>query len=406
MPAPAYDVVLLDIEGTTTPISFVHDVLFPYITANVRQFLESRWDDSGVQHHVRAIAEQANADVEAGITSAVGINLGTDSPAEVQRKVLANVEWQMAADRKVGALKGLQGYMWRFGYESGELQGVMFSDAVDAIRRWVREGRRVFIYSSGSVEAQKLIFGFSDHGDLLGYIAGHYDTRVGAKVESGSYAAIASDIGASPERILFVSDSIREIQAADEAGLQAVLSVRPGNVPVNKTSKLDKIGESGIVKKSGRKKITAKEKRQLKIYDIPEEARRFELFLPLHRLWSKYISSLLGDNDITGLIADSKQQQQLFGRLIKADLHGAKLAVERSKCPNFVGISGIVAQETKNAFKIITEDDRLVVVPKARCVFALQLPSNDQCLIYGDQFMYRASERASKKFKAKPTVDL
>ncbi|KAJ2829004.1 enolase-phosphatase E1 [Coemansia erecta] len=233
MPAPAYDVVLLDIEGTTTPISFVHDVLFPYITANVRQFLESRWDDSGVQHHVRAIAEQANADVEAGITSAVGINLGTDSPAEVQRKVLANVEWQMAADRKVGALKGLQGYMWRFGYESGELQGVMFSDAVDAIRRWVREGRRVFIYSSGSVEAQKLIFGFSDHGDLLGYIAGHYDTRVGAKVESGSYAAIASDIGASPERILFVSDSIREIQAADEAGLQTVLSVRPGNVPVS-----------------------------------------------------------------------------------------------------------------------------------------------------------------------------
>ncbi|KAJ2501025.1 RNase P/RNase MRP complex subunit [Coemansia sp. RSA 1972] len=174
----------------------------------------------------------------------------------------------------------------------------------------------------------------------------------------------------------------------------------------DKTSKLGKIGDAGIGKKGGRKKITAKEKRQLKIYDIPEEARRYELFLPLHRLWTKYINSLFGDRDIASQLADAKQQQQALGRLIKADLHGAKLAVERSKCPNFVGISGIVAQETKNAFKLITPDDRLVVVPKTRCVFALELSPDSQCLIYGDQFMYRASERAAKKFKPKPTVDL
>ncbi|KAJ1836074.1 RNase P/RNase MRP complex subunit [Coemansia sp. RSA 2711] len=172
-------------------------------------------------------------------------------------------------------------------------------------------------------------------------------------------------------------------------------------------SKPGRVGSNmEIARRSQRKRITAKEKRRLKIYELPAEARRYALFLPLHRLWTKYISTLLGDKDVAEQMADLKQQQQLLGRLLKADLHGAKLEVERSKCPNFVGLAGIVAQETKNAFKLITQDDRLVVVPKARCVFTLHLPSDAQCLIYGDQFMYRASERASKKFKPRPSVDL
>ncbi|KAJ2481486.1 enolase-phosphatase E1 [Coemansia sp. RSA 2131] len=231
MASNKYDVVLLDIEGTTTPISFVHDVLFPYVTNNVKQFFESRWDDPSVQTHVRALAEQAAADIAAGTNPCVAINLD-DNAEDVQRQVLENIELQMRADRKVGALKALQGYMWRFGYERGELQGVVFTDAVDAVRMWTRAGRRVFIYSSGSVEAQKLIFGFSDHGNLLEYVEGHYDTRVGAKVDDTSYTAIVRDIGVCPDRVLFVSDSIRELQAADKAGLQTILSVRPGNAPV------------------------------------------------------------------------------------------------------------------------------------------------------------------------------
>ncbi|KAJ1732367.1 RNase P/RNase MRP complex subunit [Coemansia biformis] len=166
-----------------------------------------------------------------------------------------------------------------------------------------------------------------------------------------------------------------------------------------------RIGEPATARITGRKKITAKEKRQLKIYEIPEEARKHELFLPLHRLWSKYIESLLGQN-VEAQMADAKQWQQVLGRLIKADLHGAQMSVVRAKCPNFVGIEGIVAQETKNTFKLITRDDRLVVVPKPRCVFELELPSGVRCLVYGDQFKYRASERASKKFKPRQTIDL
>ncbi|KAJ2764233.1 RNase P/RNase MRP complex subunit [Coemansia nantahalensis] len=166
-----------------------------------------------------------------------------------------------------------------------------------------------------------------------------------------------------------------------------------------------RVGEPAAARVAGRKKITAKERRQLKIYDIPEEARRYELFQPLHRLWSKYVESLLGQ-DVGALLADPKQRQQLLGKLIKADLHGARMSVVRSKCPNFVGCGGIVAQETKNTFKLITEDDRLVVTPKTGCVFGLELPSGHECLLYGDQFKYRASERASKKFKPRQTVDL
>ncbi|KAJ2522705.1 enolase-phosphatase E1 [Coemansia sp. RSA 2049] len=238
MSSALYDVVLLDIEGTTTPISFVHDVLFPYVTNNVKEFLEQRWGDPEVQTHVRAIAEQANKDVDAGIASAVPIDLGAleagqQSVADVRQGVLANIEWQMKADRKIGALKGLQGYMWRFGYEDGELKGVIYDDAVEAIQRWTKNGRKVYIYSSGSVEAQKLIFGYTNHGDLLPYISGHYDTKVGSKVMASSYSAIAKDIGQAPERILFVSDNINEIHAASSAGMQTVVSIRPGNAPID-----------------------------------------------------------------------------------------------------------------------------------------------------------------------------
>ncbi|KAJ2006374.1 enolase-phosphatase E1 [Coemansia thaxteri] len=233
MDATGYDVVLLDIEGTTTPISFVHEVLFPYVADSVAEFLATRWADEEVQTHVQAIARQANEDVAAGIASAVGIDLDADSSDEIRRKVLANIEWQMKADRKIGALKGLQGYMWRFGFESGQLKGAMYPDAVQAMKRWHESGKRIFIYSSGSVEAQKLIFGFSDHGDLQDYISGYYDTKVGPKTSAASYSNIAQDIGLHPTRILFISDNILEIQAAALAELQVRISVRPGNAAIS-----------------------------------------------------------------------------------------------------------------------------------------------------------------------------
>ncbi|KAJ2784773.1 enolase-phosphatase E1 [Coemansia javaensis] len=232
MATDGYDAVLLDIEGTTTPISFVHDELFPYVARSVAEFLEARWGEPEVQAHVRAIAEQANKDVAAGIADAVAVDLAADSAEEARRKVLANIEWQMKADRKIGALKDLQGYMWKFGFEGGELRGAMYPDAVAAMKRWAGAGRKVYIYSSGSVEAQKLIFGYTTHGSLLGLISGYYDTKVGAKIDASSYAAIAADIGLAPGRVLFVSDNVNEIRAADEAGMQTVVSVRPGNTPI------------------------------------------------------------------------------------------------------------------------------------------------------------------------------
>ncbi|KAJ2785096.1 enolase-phosphatase E1 [Coemansia interrupta] len=231
-----YDIVLLDVEGTTTPISFVHEVLFPYILDNVDQFLKAKWRDPVVQEHVRAIADQTNKDAQAGIVHATPIDLDADTPEVIRQKVAANVNWQMKADRKIAALKGLQGYMWRFGYASGQLQGVMFDDAVEAIKRWSTDCK-VFIYSSGSVEAQKLIFGYSDHGDLLPYISGHYDTNIGSKQESQSYTKIAEDIGVLPKRILFISDNENEIYAADQAGFQTVVSVRPGNPLLTEATK-------------------------------------------------------------------------------------------------------------------------------------------------------------------------
>lgn len=235
-----YDFILLDIEGTTTPISFVHEVLFPYVVNTASEFLTSRWDDPQVQTHIRAIATQANHDHQEGVADAISIDLDSDGQSQIIDKVLVNIEWQMKADRKIGALKGLQGYMWRFGYESGQLQGVIYDDVVEALSRWTTQEepkKKVYIYSSGSVEAQKLIFGYSDHGNLLGYISGHYDTQIGAKIDKESYARIAMDILGSgeidPSRILFISDSISEIRAANAAGLQTIVSIRPGNAPLS-----------------------------------------------------------------------------------------------------------------------------------------------------------------------------
>ncbi|KAJ2445568.1 RNase P/RNase MRP complex subunit, partial [Coemansia sp. RSA 2424] len=125
-------------------------------------------------------------------------------------------------------------------------------------------------------------------------------------------------------------------------------------------------------------------------------AQKYSLFMPLHQLWTQYIGTVIGD----------KSGEQMLGRVIRADMHGARMSVARARCPNYVGIAGIVAQETKNVFRIITEADRLVAVPKAHCVFTLLLPGDIQCLIYGDQFAFRASERATKKFKPKPSIDI
>ena len=137
----------------------------------------------------------------------------------------------MDRDRKSTALKSLQGKIWKAGFESGELKGTLFADVPAALERWAARGR-VAIYSSGSVEAQQLLFRHSVFGDLTGLIAGHFDTRTGAKMESASYAAIAAAMSAAPEELLFLSDVGRELDAAREAGCETRLVTREGNAPV------------------------------------------------------------------------------------------------------------------------------------------------------------------------------
>lgn len=139
------------------------------------------------------------------------------------------LQWLMSKDRKSTALKSIQGKIWDEGFRSGELRGEVFPDVPEAMERWKADGRDINIFSSGSVLAQKLLFGFSNAGDLTRYLSGFFDTETGPKREAASYSAIASQIGVAPEQVLFLSDVAEELQAAEGAGMKACLVVRPGN---------------------------------------------------------------------------------------------------------------------------------------------------------------------------------
>lgn len=203
---------LLDIEGTTTPISFVHDVLFPFARKHAEGFLD--------EQATRSLQLEHEADVAAGL-----------HPPPWAEGAMAYVNWLMDSDRKSTALKRLQGRVWQAGYARGELRGEVFPDVPGAFERWRREGRDVRIYSSGSILAQRLLFSTTVYGDLTPLITGYFDTTTGGKVEASSYNSIAVAFAVPPQEILFVSDVTRELDAASAAGLQVVLADRPGNFP-------------------------------------------------------------------------------------------------------------------------------------------------------------------------------
>ncbi|KAG0245744.1 HAD-like domain-containing protein [Mortierella sp. GBAus27b] len=238
-----YDAVVSDIEGTTTPIVFVKETLFPYVTSNMKEFLKRNWGSEEMKSAVEALRVQAAKDIADGVSDATPIATeSTDVTAEkVQEDVVASIEWQMRIDRKIGALKAFQGYMWKEGYANGALKGDIYDDVIPALDQWKADGKKIYIYSSGSIEAQKLIFGFTVKGDLLHYFSGYFDTTTGPKVEAESYTKIAADIGVSPEKVLFLSDNIHEINAAKKAGLQAVVTDRPGNAPLTTEDRTNNI---------------------------------------------------------------------------------------------------------------------------------------------------------------------
>lgn len=216
-----YRAVLLDIEGTTTPITFVYDVLFPYARARLGEWLRARWGSDEVEALRALFAQDAAALAACPIPEGEGALEG----------LIAHALWQMDQDRKSTALKELQGRVWAAGYASGELKGEVFDDVPLALRAWAAASVPVAIYSSGSVQAQQLLFGHTHHGDLRVFLSGYFDTRTGPKREPESYRAIARALGLAPGELLFATDILQEAQAARAASLQAVLMERPGNPP-------------------------------------------------------------------------------------------------------------------------------------------------------------------------------
>ena len=200
--------IVTDIEGTTSSIGFVHEILFPYAARNLPRFVREHANDP----EVAALLQDAGA--EAGETD-----------ADVERVVAILLQW-IAEDRKATPLKTLQGLVWEQGYRSGDFSGHVYADTAPAMRRWSDRGARIFIYSSGSVKAQKLLFGHSDAGDLTPLIDGYFDTHIGNKRETGSYRAIAEQVGLPAEQILFLSDTPEELDAAADAGMKTMQLAR------------------------------------------------------------------------------------------------------------------------------------------------------------------------------------
>jgi enolase-phosphatase E1 len=210
-------VVLLDIEGTTTPIAFVHERLFGYVRSHLAQYVASHWNDPSLRDVIRQLNNERASEGTGAITD--------------PDTLLRVVHELMDRDRKSGGLKTLQGLIWEDGYQAGELRGEVWDDVPVAMQQWRNDGREIAIYSSGSELAQRRLFESTAAGDLTPLITAFFDTRVGAKVESDSYTKIAQTLGHPASSILFVSDVTEELRAARAAGLETVLSVRPGNAP-------------------------------------------------------------------------------------------------------------------------------------------------------------------------------
>lgn len=209
--------ILLDIEGTTTPIDFVHKTLFPYAKNNIAEYVRANFANIG-EEVAQLKAEHANE-------TAYGITFDEASPESVANYL----KFLIDVDRKSTPLKSLQGKIWQQGYDAGELKGQVFDDVPTAFERWKAERKKIAIYSSGSVLAQKLIFGNSTGGDLTKFIDEYFDTTTGAKRDTQSYKKIAEAMKIAPADFLFISDIPAELNAARDAGFVTAISLREGN---------------------------------------------------------------------------------------------------------------------------------------------------------------------------------
>jgi enolase-phosphatase E1 len=200
--------ILTDIEGTTSSISFVKDVLFPYARKRLPAFVETHADKPEVQHWLHEAAK------EEGLVSAT------------QQEVIALLQRWIDEDRKATALKALQGMIWEEGYREGEFRAHVYAEVAPKLQEWKKQGVDLYVYSSGSVAAQKLLFAHSDAGDLTPLFSGYFDTETGPKRDAASYRRIIDAIGLPAADVLFLSDVNEELDAAGSAGLQTTLLAR------------------------------------------------------------------------------------------------------------------------------------------------------------------------------------
>jgi enolase-phosphatase E1 len=204
--------ILTDIEGTTSSISFVKDVLFPYARRALPAFVRQHRDQREVRRWLDMVATEH----------------GSICSDDV---IVETLQGWIDQDRKHTALKALQGMIWEAGYRDADFTAHIYPDAAPALQQWYRQGYPLYVYSSGSVPAQKLFFGHSDAGDLTPLFSGWFDTEVGGKREADSYRRIGERIGVAAEGILFLSDVVEELDAAREAGMQTRLIDRLQDYP-------------------------------------------------------------------------------------------------------------------------------------------------------------------------------
>ncbi len=215
--------ILLDVEGTVSPLAFVHEVMFPFARRNVAVFLEENVETPEVTAALKQMAADAgHASLAEWCPSALPSSEGF-------AWLEAQVHQWMDADAKLTGLKQLQGLIWEKGFKSGALCATLFDEVARVLRDCHSSGLQIRIYSSGSVHAQKMFFSHTTSGDLTPLLKGYYDTTTGPKRDAASYRAIAEDAGFAPADVLFLSDVTAELDAAQAAGMQTALAIRPGN---------------------------------------------------------------------------------------------------------------------------------------------------------------------------------
>ena len=221
--------ILIDIEGTTTSISFVMDVLFPYAREHLADYIAQHKDDKNVRGLLNEVA------------SIAGIE---NDDAKITQQL---IQW-IDEDKKITPLKTLQGKIWKAGYTNGAFKGHVYADVEPALRKWHDQGISLYIYSSGSVSAQKLLFKHTDAGDLTPLFSGYFDTHIGNKRDMNSYEKIIDEIGVYAKNLLFLSDVEEELDAAQQAGMQTLQLVREGTTPSTKHGHVKDFSEINLEK--------------------------------------------------------------------------------------------------------------------------------------------------------------